>query len=284
MFTRFTQMTLLILLISLVLVACEATSSSDAEAPAPPTAAVVAAEPTQPPDPAPPTPTTPAEPAPAAPTDTPAAEPAQDPTPLPEEAASAPTPEAEMSEAMAQTFRIVPDSSQASYAVEEEFFNQAVDFFTAVGVTQAIEGEFTLNVEGNQVTLADNHFAVDLRTLTSDNGRRDNRIRQEWLESNTYPMAEFVATSLEGFPPEAAAGQDISFKVLGDMTIREVTKPVVFDTTARLEGDTITGVSTTNILMRDFGFEPPSILGMLEVTDGVTVTLEFTAVEDNSSS
>jgi polyisoprenoid-binding protein YceI len=282
-FMRFSKMILLILLVSFVSTACQASSSSVAEAPATPT---VAAEPTQPPIPTavPPTPTVMAEPAQVAATDTPAAEPAQEPTPPPAEPLPTSILEAEISEAVARTFRLVPDSSQASYAVEEEFFNQAVDFFTAVGVTQAIEGEFTLNIEGSQVTLGENHFVVDLRTLTSDNSRRDNRIRQQWLESNTYPMAEFVATGLEDFPQEVAAGQDITFKVLGDMTIREVTKPVVFETTARLEGNTITGLSTTNILMRDFGFEPPSILGMLEVTDGVTVTVEFTAVEDNSPS
>jgi polyisoprenoid-binding protein YceI len=187
-------------------------------------------------------------------------------------------------EVATRTFRLVPGSSKASYAVEEEFFNQAVNFFTAVGTTQAIEGEFTANVEGNQVTLGDNRFVVDLRTLTSDSSRRDNRIREQWLESNTYPLAEFVATGLEGFPENVAEGQDISFKVVGDMTIREVTRPLTFETTARLEGNTITGTSTTQLLMRDFGFEPPSILGMLEVTDGVTVTVEFMAVEDNNPS
>ena len=93
-----------------------------------------------------------------------------------------------------------------------------------------------------------------------------------------------MATGLENFPESAAEGQDISFKVVGDMTIREVTRPLTFETTARLQGNTINGVATTQLLMRDFGFEPPSILGMLEVTDGVTVTVEFTAVEDNNPS
>jgi polyisoprenoid-binding protein YceI len=68
------------------------------------------------------------------------------------------------------------------------------------------------------------------------------------------------------------------------MTIRDVTRPVTFDTTARLEGNTLTGVATTHLFMRDFGFEPPSILGILQVTDGVTVTVNFTAEEVAESS
>jgi hypothetical protein len=35
--------------------------------------------------------------------------------------------------------------------------------------------------------------------------------------------------------------------------------------------------------MKDFGFDPPSIAGMLTVQDGVTITVNFTAKEAPSS-
>ena len=63
------------------------------------------------------------------------------------------------------------------------------------------------------------------------------------------------------------------------MTIREITQPHTFDVIAKLEGNTFTGAATTNLLMKDYGFEPPEILGMLKVTDGVTVTMNFVAEE-----
>lgn len=203
-----------------------------------------------------------------------------------EEAASAAPTEPEAAEASAslRAFQIVPEQSEAAYQVQEEFFNRPVNIVNPIGRTQAIEGEFQLTISGNQVQLADNQFIVDLRTLASDEARRDNRIRDEWLESNTYPWAEFKATTIEDFPANAAEGQDVSFKVTGDMTIREITKPQTFAVTARLDGDTFTGTATSYILMRDYGFEPPSILGMLEVTDGVTVTVNFTAAESQTGS
>ncbi len=68
------------------------------------------------------------------------------------------------------------------------------------------------------------------------------------------------------------------------MTIREITKPQTFAVTARLDGDTFTGTATSYVLMQDYGFEPPSILGVLEVTDGVTVTVNFTAAENQTGS
>jgi polyisoprenoid-binding protein YceI len=203
-----------------------------------------------------------------------------------EEAASPATTEPEAAEASAslRAFQIAPEQSEATYQVQEEFFNRPVNIVNPIGRTNAIEGEFQLTISGSQVQLADNQFKVDLRTLASDEARRDNRIRNEWLESNKYPWAEFKATTIEDFPANATEGQDVSFKLTGDMTIREITKPQTFAVTARLDGDTFTGTATSYVLMRDYGFEPPSILGVLEVTDGVTVTVNFTAQEVSTGS
>jgi polyisoprenoid-binding protein YceI len=231
----------------------------------------------------------------AAPTDTPSIveEPAP-PNPAPateepaptvtEETANATTTEPEGADpgANPRTFRIVAEQSEVSYQVSEEFFNRPLGLINAIGRTNAIEGDFQLNISDNQVQLADNQFTVDLRTLTSDEARRDQRIRNEWLESNRYPWAEFTATAIQDFPANAVEGQDVPFKLVGDMTIRDITRPVTFDIVARLDGNTFTGTATTNLLMRDFGFEPPSIFGMLEVTDGVIVTVNFVAQETTS--
>jgi polyisoprenoid-binding protein YceI len=156
--------------------------------------------------------------------------------------------------------------------VQEQFLNRDLPNM-AVGKTNAVEGEFQFSADGKpngQVT----KITVDLRTLTSNDNRRDNRIRGRWLESDKYPFAEFTSTEAQNLPESYTEGQDVSFKLVGNMTIREVTKPVTFDVTGRLQGDTVTG---TAILMKDFGFDPPSIAGMLTVRDGVKITVNFTA-------
>lgn len=184
-----------------------------------------------------------------------------------------------------RTFRIDPARSQASYIAEEEFFNDAVGMLgkalglaNAVGVTNAVEGEFTVSPSLPPQVLS-GQFQVDISTLKSDESRRDNRIRERWLESSRYPIAAFVPTGIQDFPAAAAEGQPFSFKLAGDMTIREVTKPVVFDVIATLQGDTLGGTAQTQLLMSDFGFQPPDMPGILTVMDQVTVKLEFTAVE-----
>jgi hypothetical protein len=46
-----------------------------------------------------------------------------------------------------------------------------------------------------------------------------------------------------------------------------------------VDGDTLAGTATTFFLMKDYGFDPPDIAGMLKVTDGVSVTVQFVAQE-----
>ncbi|MFL5800548.1 MAG: YceI family protein [Roseiflexaceae bacterium] len=93
------------------------------------------------------------------------------------------------------------------------------------------------------------------------------------------PFAEFTSTEVQSVPASYTDGQEVSFKLIGDMTIREVTHPVTFDVVGKLQGDTVTGTATTQILMKDFGFDPPSVAGMLTVQDGVTIKVNFTAKE-----
>jgi polyisoprenoid-binding protein YceI len=175
------------------------------------------------------------------------------------------------------TFVIVPEQSRAEYAVEEEFLGAPVPFVTTVGSTDAIEGEVTLDIADGSVRIGDNRFTVDLRTLQSDEARRDARLRTEWLESDRYPQADFVATEVVEMPADASLGDEVSFQVSGTLTIRDIAQPVTWDMTAAIDGDTLSGTATTLIYMRDFGFDPPDIAGMLRVTDGVTVTVVFVA-------
>ncbi|HEX9371067.1 MAG TPA: YceI family protein [Roseiflexaceae bacterium] len=225
---------------------------------------------------------------PAAPTSQPAAPTAQPAAPTAQPADAAPTAAAEQpvsatsapaqgAASGARTFKIVPDQTEALYEVQEKFLNRDLPN-QAIGKTNAVDGEFQFSLDGKPTGKV-TKITVDLRTLTSDKQMRDNKIRQQWLESDKYPFAEFTSTDVQGIPDSYTEGQDVNFKLTGDMKIRDVTKPVTFDVTGKLQGDTVTGTATTQILMKDFGFDPPDIAGILTVTDGVTVKVNFTAKE-----
>ncbi|GAB4540947.1 MAG: hypothetical protein Kow0063_31310 [Anaerolineae bacterium] len=236
----------------------------------------------------------------AAPAATPAEAPAASPTPVVEAAASpAPveepgatsTPISEMGSAGQgvsgqRTYVIVPEESKASYLVDEEFFEGALaklgiraGLADVIGSTQEIEGQLQLNLDDLSSPLGTNHFTVNLATLSTDQSRRDRWIRENGPQFNQYPLAEFTATAIADAPETYNEGDEVQFKLLGDLTIREVTQPVTFDVTAKLEGDTITGVATTQLLLTDFGIDPPNFANTLKVENEFGVRVEFTARE-----
>src|SRR5690606_5323950 len=116
----------------------------------------------------------------------------------------------------------------------------------AVGTTSAIEGDLYLTEEG----LADGEtsaFRVDLSTLRSDEGMRDNFIKQNTLETDQYPYAEFVMESVSGFPADYVPDTEVELTIEGTLTIRDVSKPVTWSVKARQAGDTLTAVADLTI-------------------------------------
>ena len=275
-----------LLLLSLILGACGntgATTTTEAppEPPAPTQAAAV--EPT----------TIPATEQTTEPADTPTQEATTEIIPeITDEAVAAieePTPaptEETLPSGGARTFVIVPEESVASYIVAEEFFSGALNqlgiqpgLVDTIGSTQQIEGELQLDLANLAAPLVSGYFTVNLESLTSDQPRRDRRIRSADLESSRFPLAVFVANSVEGAPASYAEGEPITFQVLGDMTIRDITRPVVMDVTATLNGDTLTGSAVVPLRMSDFGFNPPNFAGLFAVADEFRAEVQFTMRE-----
>ena len=256
------KLTFLFILGTLLLAACGGAAPTQAPAPAQPTqAAEQPAQPTQ----APEQPVQPTEES-ALPTDT---GPLAEATPT-----QAPAPEAPAGGAV--LYQIAPGESTVSYEVGETFFNQDNRFNLAIGVTPEIRGEIQLDA-ANPHNSSIGVITVDISQFASDSSRRDGAIRDRWLESARYPLATFTPTAIEGLPDSYTEGQEITFKVTGNLTVRTVTRPVTFDVTARLQGGALTGAATTTILMSDFEFGPIEIAGMLGTENEVKITLLFVA-------
>lgn len=226
-----------------------------------------------------------------APTATPSPTPPPTPTNTPPPPTTEPEPEEDVTATPEptvnpiRTFIIVPESSKALYRVEEEFLQGAVErlgkelgFNTAVGFTRTIEGFLELSRD-NPPEVLGGTILVDIRSLKSDDTKRDERIQEQFLESNQFPIAEFVITGVEDFPASYTEGQEVTFTLIGDLTIREITNEVSWEVMAILEGDTITGTAFTTIMMVDFGFDPPEILGFIEAQDPARIEMEIMAVE-----
>lgn len=170
-------------------------------------------------------------------------------------------------------FRIVAERSEASYRARETLVNQPGPS-EVVGRTKDIEGELQLESDGvlrGQIL----NMRIDLRTLTSDQARRDNFIRQNTLRTDQFPYVEFRSTESAG-PTVFRPGEEATFRIPGLMTVQGQERPIVWEATARLDGDTITGTASARVKLTDFGLEPPR-LAILSVEDEMTWQIELVA-------
>jgi len=174
------------------------------------------------------------------------------------------------------TYKIIPGESKVTYEVGETFLNQSNRYNLAKGVTTDITGE-VYGDKANPTASSLGSFVIDISKFKSDSDRRDGYIRSNGLESGKYPTARFVPGKLEALPSAYQDGSSYTFKVTGDLTIKSTTKPVTWDVTTKLVGDTLSGQATTELLMSQFNVGPITILGVLNTEDQVKLIFDFVA-------
>jgi polyisoprenoid-binding protein YceI len=173
----------------------------------------------------------------------------------------------------AVVYAIVPEESTARYRVQEELAQ--VGESEAVGETQAIIGQFGFGEDA--LPLPCSRFDVDMRTLQSDQARRDNYLYQNTLEAETYPLATFVLRDIEGMDAPLADGQEATLRLIGDLTLRDVTKLVAWEANVTLIDGALAGTAATMFEMPDFGIEPPSVPVVLSLDETIQLEVDFTA-------
>lgn len=175
-----------------------------------------------------------------------------------------------------QTFQIVSAQTTASYSVYENLIFQNKPNNDAVGTTHSVTGRFKIKT-GSSPLVAGMNITVDLRTLQTDSARRDNYVRQNTLQTDTYPYATFVSVSTQGLPASYSDGQTIQFHITGNLTMHGKTNKEVFAVQGKVVGNTITGTATSTIYMTDFGIQPPDLANIAVAQNKVVVSIAFTA-------
>jgi polyisoprenoid-binding protein YceI len=174
------------------------------------------------------------------------------------------------------TFQIVSARTTASYSVYEDLIFQNKPHNDAIGTTHSVTGSFHVRT-GVSPFVAAMNIQVDLSTLQTDSTRRDNFVRQNTLQTDTYPYATFVSVSTQGLPSSYADGQTIHFQLIGNLTLHGKTNKEVFDVQGKVVGNTITGTATSTIYMTDFGIQPPNLANIAIAQNKVAITIAFTA-------
>jgi polyisoprenoid-binding protein YceI len=101
---------------------------------------------------------------------------------------------------------------------------------------------------------------IDAGSFVTDDELRDSSVRAFILQADRYPEIVFTPTSIAGLPPAAEVGDELAFVVTGDLTIRDTTRPVVFEVTLEVQSpDRLLGRAEAAILRSDFGLTIPEV-------------------------
>ncbi len=91
-----------------------------------------------------------------------------------------------------------------------------------------VSGEFqkfdaSVETDGDDFTTAKIGFTADVDSITTKNEQRDGHLKSpDFFDAANHPQLKFEGTKLEKVDDE-------SYKLHGNLTIRETTKPVTFD-------------------------------------------------------
>jgi polyisoprenoid-binding protein YceI len=169
------------------------------------------------------------------------------------------------------TWTATPESV-LGYRVKETLFGQDTE---GVGRTSAVSG--TLSLAGS--TVQSGEFTVDMTTVQSDSGNRDNQFRGRIMDTDTHPTSTFTLTQPIELGTIPAEGEPISASATGDLTLRGTTLPVTFDVQARLNGGNIEVDGAIPIVFADWGIPNPSFGPATTADNGL---LEFLLVFSRS--
>ncbi len=172
-------------------------------------------------------------------------------------------------------FEIVQDESEARFIIDEVLRGSPK---TVVGVTNQVAGQIAVD-PADPASAQVGQISINARTLATDSDMRNRAVKNRILQTDAYEFVTFQPTQLTGLPESAAAGEPLSFQIVGDLTIRDTTKQVTFDVTLTPVDETrLEGLATLTIPYRDFGLAIPDSPSVDTVADNVTLELEFVAV------
>lgn len=176
--------------------------------------------------------------------------------------------------AVATTWAIDSAHSNVEFSVKHMMIS------TVKGMFQHVEG--TVQWDGQNFETATVNARIDSSTITTFNEMRDNHLRtNDFFNAEQWPDMTFRSTRIE---PE----DDEEFKIHGDLTIRDVTRPIVLDTEfdGLMEKDAFgkrraAFSAETTINRKEFGVNWNGAIegGGVVVGDKVKVTLNIAIVQ-----
>lgn len=171
-------------------------------------------------------------------------------------------------------FEIVPSESLVTFTLNETLRGLPT---TVVGQSREVAGQIAIDFE-HPANSQLGPILINARTLLTDNEFRNNAINNFILETEQYELITFTPRQITGLPTEFTADEPVVFQIEGDLTIRDITQPVIFSATVTANGRSqLTGSAEAQILRSDFGLQIPDAPGVANVSEEVRINFEFSA-------
>ena len=175
-------------------------------------------------------------------------------------------------------------SAQTNWKVDKSHSN--VDFTVTHLVISEVRGsfkDFDATFASEKADFTDMKLNATIKTASvfTDNERRDNHLRSiDFFNADSFPNITFKSTSVK------KTGND-TYEILGDLTIRNITKPVVLATKYKgaveaFGGSRVAFKATTSIDRFEFGtiWDKKIETGGLVVGKEVNITLSMAFVKE----
>ncbi len=174
-------------------------------------------------------------------------------------------------------FSIIAAESLASFTLEEDLRGVRT---TVIGSTSEVGGSIMVDLANPSASTV-GAIVINARTLETDNSFRNRALRSQILRSaqDEFEFIVFEPSELSNWSASTVAvGDSVSFDIAGDLTVAGVTRPVTFAAAVTLDSETqVSGSASVNLLHGDFGLVIPDVPSVANVTDDVTLSLDFVA-------
>jgi polyisoprenoid-binding protein YceI len=144
-----------------------------------------------------------------------------------------------------------------------------------VGRTSVVHG--TMKTRGGAIVAT--RVVVDMRTLKTNDSRRDETLRSSrgpiW---DKHPYGRFTLGSQPVRLDRLSSGSVADVVAQGTLRIHDVDRHVEFPLQVQLSDGRFQVVGRLRTTMTSFGFDPPSVVGLTTVRNGVTIEIKLTFV------
>jgi len=163
--------------------------------------------------------------------------------------------------------------NKARYRVRERLVGKELDN-DAIGETSLVTGTIAIDAAG-KIVAGSSGFTANVTNMKSDQNRRDSYVKRRLLVVDSFPTTTLKINDVRGLTSPLPTSGDTKFQLFGDLTVKGITRPTIWNVTATVNGDKLTGIAATRFTFKDFEMTQPSVSILLTVADTIGLEYDF---------